>query len=315
MEVVRFKVKGKNGIDLSCFKIIPEGEVKAAVQIIHGMGEHKERYLHFAQYLANNSYAVYVYDQRKHGESTEDILDVGIFTKDDKWEDLVADCNYINRQIRKDLPDIKVVTFGHSMGSSICRSFISQYPNASDMVILSGVITPHSTIKVLIPYLISSVMCWFNPNNNRSAYFGKLFNAPSIKEFEPRRTDFDWINTDENNVDKYIEDPLCGYNYSTTAYKEFFRGFLSVNKSEVILGTNEIPILFISGEFDPVGNFTIGTKQVRELYSGYGFLDLTLEIVKDARHEVLNETNKESTYKFIINWIEKSLETIETDLE
>lgn len=315
MEVVRFKVKGNKGIDLSCFKIIPEGEIKAAVQIIHGMGEHKDRYIHFAKYLAKNSYAAYVVDLRKHGESLGGETEAGIFTKEDRFEDLVSDCNVVNRQIKKDLPDVKVVMLGHSMGTTIARIFISEYPNAVDMTIFSGVILPHSRIKNMFLYMIVSVMSLFNPKNNRSAFLGKLTNADLIKKFEPRRTDFDWLNTIEECVDKYIEDPLCGYDYSTRGYKELVRGLLKVNKSRVLLATKEIPLLFISGEYDSVGNFGVGVEEIREMYSGHGFLDLTLKMVKDARHEILNEKNKETTYKFIVDWIEKSLATIEADLK
>ena len=315
MEVIRFKVRGKKGIDLSCFKVVPEGKIKAAVQIIHGMGEHKDRYIHFAKFLAKNSYAAYVVDLRKHGESLGGEIEAGIFTKEDKFEDLVSDCNDVNRQIKKDLPDVKVVMLGHSMGTTIARMYISEYPNAVDMTIFSGVIFPHSRIKNMFLYMIVSVLSLFNPKNKRSVLLGKLTNADLIKKFEPRRTDFDWLSTVEECVDKYIEDPLCGYDYSTRGYKELVRGLLKVNKSRVLLATKETPLLFISGEYDPVGNFVVGVKQIRELYSEQGFTDLTLEIVKDTRHEILNEKNKEITYKFIIDWIEKSLVTIEKNLD
>ena len=314
MEVERFIVKGKKRIDISCFKIVPE-EVKGVVHILHGMGEHKERYLHFAKYLAKNSYAVYVHDHRKHGESVHDESEVGIFTKEDKWDDIIDDCNFVNRKIKKDLPNAKIITLGHSMGSIIGRKFISKYANSTDLAIIMGTLPRISLGKALVPLLMTTVMSLFNPKNNRSPFMSKLLNDPLIKDFEPRRTDFDWITSDETIVDKYVDDPLCGYTYSTRFYKEFFKGIVNVNKSDTLFGTNEIPLLFISGKLDPVGEYGEGVKSIRELYSGHGFLELTLEIVEDARHEVLNEKNKEYTYKFIIDRIKKSLEKMKTELD
>ncbi len=314
MDVERFKVRGKKGIEISCFKIIPE-EVKGVVHILHGMGEHKERYLHFAKYLAKNSYAVYAHDHRKHGESVNDESEVGIFTKEDKWDDIIDDCNFVNRKIKKDLPDVKVITLGHSMGSIIGRKFISKYANATDLAIIMGTVPPISLGKAIVPLLMTSVMILFNSKNNRSPFMSKILNDPLIKDLEPRRTDFDWINTDEKAVDEYIEDPLCGYNYSTRFYKEFFKGLYDASKSDVIFEGNNIPLLFISGKNDPVGEFGVGVKAARELYSGHGFLDLTLNIINDTRHEVLNEPNKKETYKFIIDWIEENLEKAKTELD
>ncbi|MCK5761497.1 MAG: lysophospholipase [Candidatus Izimaplasma sp.] len=314
MGIDRFTVKGSKGINLSCYKIVPDGELKGVVHILHGMGEHKERYLHFSKYLAKNSFAVYVHDHRKHGESVSDVSEVGIFTKHDKWEDIIDDCNYVGRKIKKDYPNVKVITLGHSMGSVIGRKYISKYPNMTDAAIIMGTTPPISLGRAIVPLLMSSIMCLFNPKNNRSEFLSKLLNGPLIKDLESRKTDFDWISSDPAIVEKYVDDPLCGYAYSTRFYKEFFKGLLDASKSVTIFKTNELQFLFISGIGDPVGEFGEGVKAMREVYSGHGFLDLTLEIVKEARHEVLNEVNKEATYKFILEWIEKSLDKIEMEL-
>ncbi len=313
MEVVRFKQRGKKDLELSCFKIVPE-EVKGVVHILHGMGEHKERYLHFAKYLANNSFAVYAHDHRKHGESVNNENEVGIFTKEDKWDDIIDDCNFVNRQIKKDFPKIPLITLGHSMGSVIARKVISKYPNSSTMAILMGTLPPITSGRAFAPLMLSGIISLFNRKNNRSEFLSKLLNEPLIKKFEPRRTKFDWLSTDETIVDKYVDDPLCGYSYSSRFYYQFFKGIVDVNKSVTMYETKDIPLLFISGKKDPVGEFGDGVKKTRELYSGHGLLDLTTELVDDARHEVLNEKNKATTYKYIIEWIEKSLEKLKDEL-
>ena len=313
MEVLRFKLRGKKEIELSCFKIIPE-EVKGVIHILHGMGEHKERYLHFAKYLAKNSYAVYAHDHRKHGDSVKDESEVGIFTKADKWDDIIDDCNFVSRQIKKDFPNVPIIILGHSMGSLIARKFISKYPNSSKLAIIMGTTPPITLGRAFIPLAISSILSLFNKKLKRSEFLAKQLNEPLIAPFEPRRTDFDWISADEGVVDKYIKDPLCGYSYTPRFYKEFFKGILDVNKSDVIFETKDIPLLFISGKQDPVGENGEGVKKTRELYSGHGQLDLTLKLVEGARHEILNEKDKTETYKFIIKWIEESLEKLRIEL-
>ena len=229
MEVLRFKLRGKKEIELSCFKIIPE-EVKGVIHILHGMGEHKERYLHFAKYLAKNSYAVYAHDHRKHGDSVKDESEVGIFTKADKWDDIIDDCNFVSRQIKKDFPNVPIIILGHSMGSLIARKFISKYPNSSKLAIIMGTTPPITLGRAFIPLAISSILSLFNKKLKRSEFLAKQLNEPLIAPFEPRRTDFDWISADEGVVDKYIKDPLCGYSYTPRFYKEFFKGILDVNK-------------------------------------------------------------------------------------
>ena len=314
MEVKRFRLRGKKGVNLSVYKIVPE-EVKGVVHILHGMGEHKERYLHFSKFLVKNGFAVYVHDHRKHGESVSDESEVGIFTKEDTWDDIIDDCNIVNRQIKKDFFEIPIITLGHSMGSIIARKFISKCPNSSTLAIIMGTLPPLSLGKLFVPLVLSSILCLFNKNDERSPFFSKLLNDPLIKGFEPRRTNFDWLTTDEVIVDNYVEDPLCGYTYSTRFYKEFFKGILNVNKSDVIFEGKNIPLLFISGIKDPVGEYGEGVRASRELYSGHGFLDLTLNLVPNARHEVLNEKDKYETFQVILDWIEESLKKVKTELD
>ena len=178
-----------------------------------------------------------------------------------------------------------------------------------------GSLPPMAKSRMLPPLLIASFLSLFNKNNNPSPFMGKLFNDPLIKDFEPQRTKFDWLTHDERVVDKYVEDPLCGYDYSPRFYIQFIKGLLDINKSDTIFEGNGIPLLFISGKEDPVGEYGEGVRRMRELYSGHGFLDLTLKIIDNERHEILNEKGKAATYKFIIDWIEESLEKLKKEME
>jgi len=128
-----------------------------------------------------------------------------------------------------------------------------------------------------------------------------------LKGYEEPRTTFDWLSRDEAVVDAYIEDPLCGYAYTPKFYVEFFKAIINCNKSDFIMKTKDIPLLFISGAADPVGENGAGVERIHQTYNGHGYTQLTLKLVDNARHEVLNETDKESTYDYIKEWCAKVL--------
>ena len=113
MSIERFKVKGKHSVELACVKVLPKKEPKALIQIFHGMGEHKERYLPFMKFMAEQGYALYAHDHRKHGESILFEEGYGIFDKDDRWDDVLDDCYYVTRKMLKDYPGKPIIIFGH----------------------------------------------------------------------------------------------------------------------------------------------------------------------------------------------------------
>jgi alpha-beta hydrolase superfamily lysophospholipase len=306
MEVVKFEVKGKYDLKLSCIKVLPKKEPKAVIQMFHGMGEHKERYIPFMQYLAEHGYATYMHDHRKHGESLFEEGTYGIFTKQDTWDDVIDDCYFVSRKIMRENPGKKVVTFGHSMGSIINRLFIAKYNTVPKASIIMGTLPPYKLTTALPPILLAGTIKLFN-GKKRSNFLANVLNKPMLKDYEEPRTELDWLTRDEAVVDEYIEDPLCGYAYTAQFYHQFFKGILECNKTDLLLETKDNPILFISGSADPVGNNGEGVKEVHRIFTGHGFTQLTLELVPDARHEVLNEIDKETTYEFIKNWLDSYL--------
>jgi alpha-beta hydrolase superfamily lysophospholipase len=306
MKIEKFELKGKHDLKLSCFKIVPKEEIKGVIQVFHGMGEHKNRYHHFAMYMAENGFAVYSHDHRKHGLSVNNKEDVGIFLKEDTWEDVILDCNIVNEKIQKDLPNVPIIIMGHSMGSIIARKYISNYGLVPKMAILMGTLPPIGKGRAFAPLLLTNIIGFFK-KDKRLPFIAKLLNAPLNKKIPVKRTTFDWLSNDDKLVDKYIVDPLCGYAYSKRFYIEFFNTMIDINQSEVISKTKDIPLLFISGKDDPVGDFGEGVKKTRDLYSALGYNKLTLELIENNRHEVLNEKENISTYKYLISWINQNL--------
>ncbi len=306
MEVVDFKVKGRQNLELSCIKVEPKKEPKAVIQIFHGMGEHKNRYEDFMIFMAENGYAVYAHDHRKHGASVYREGEHGMFTKADNWDELIDDCYFVSRQILKEHPGKKVIILGHSLGSIIARVFIARYNTIPHAAIIMGTLAPMGLTKLFPLKTVAGILNIFK-GSKRSEFMASKSNDPLYQGIEGWKTKYDWLSYDVPNVDKYIEDPLCGYAYTPKFYIEFVKGIKQAQDTNLILEGKDIPLLFISGQEDPVGDNGVGVKKVREMYSGHGLTQLKLKLVDNARHEILQETNKKGTYDFLLNWVDSNL--------
>jgi alpha-beta hydrolase superfamily lysophospholipase len=298
-----FKVKGKNNVDIDVVKVTPK-KPKAILQIFHGMGEHKERYLDFMKFLSENNIACYAHDHPKHGKSVHDESEVGIFGPNDTWDDVYDDAYFVSRKIMKEHPGLPMYLLGHSMGSIIARGFISRYNTVHTKVIIMGTLPPMSAFKAFVPLSMARLISIFK-GKKRSPFLAGVLNAPLIKPIENPNTEFDWITSDEKIVEKYVEDPLCGYAYNPKFYVEFIKAIVDVNKSNRISETKDIPILFVSGAVDPVGENGDGVKEVERIYNGHGYTQLTSKLFENMRHEVLNEKGKKEVYDYLLAWLLK----------
>jgi alpha-beta hydrolase superfamily lysophospholipase len=307
MEVTRFSVKGKHDLSLKGIMVKPKKDPKAIVQIFHGMGEYKDRYLPFMEFLAENGFVVYAHDHRKHGESITEENGYGIWTKEDRFSDVIDDCNFVTRKILRDYPGKKLIIFGHSMGSIIARNYISRYALVPAAAIIMGTIPPYTKAKGFAPIALAKTIRLFKKAGKRTDFMAETMNKPCIKEIENPRTNLDWLSRDEAVVDAYIADPLCGYAYTPQFYVEFIKTIVNVSQGSVISLTKDMPLLFISGDHDPVGEMGVGIEEVVRHYKGYGYTQITKKLVEGARHEILNETNKEETYQFILDWLIKAI--------
>ncbi len=303
MKVNKITLKGKLGTPLSVLTVNPEGALKGIIQIFHGMGEHKDRYIPFAKYLAKNGYAVYVHDHRKHGESCENEAELGLFGPNDIWDNVLGDCYVVSRHIKKEHPNKLITLLGQSMGSIILREFLARYDNVASGAIIMGTLPKIKLTDAFMPNLFANVIKLFN-KNQKSDFMADLFNKKPLSTYEEPRTKFDWLSHNEENVDEFINDSKCGFSYSPTFYIEFIKAMRRVNSSDLIFEGKDIPLLFISGKDDPVGNFGEGVKDIRELYSGHGFLHLTFKLFDEMRHEILNEKDNKEVYEYILNWLE-----------
>ncbi len=302
MEKQTWVIQGSKNqkIFLRRYKNKSEEQVKGIVHILHGMAEYGARYGHFAQFLVEHGYTVYVHDHRKHGKSLQRNERVGIFTND-TWEDMIEDIHHVQKFIKSNEPETAHIMLGHSMGSVLLRYYLTVYGEEVDRAIIMG--TVHSHLLENKAGAILSAACEAVAPSIRNKALDYLFVGRMNKTFEPAATEFDWLSRDKKVVDWYINSPLCGYQYSPRFYKEFAKGLDYVSNEENIIKTPHIPIALISGDMDPVGQFMEGVTSVYNMYKRLGY-DVDLKSVANARHEILNEINKEEIYELVLNLIE-----------
>lgn len=267
------------------------------IVIAHGMMEHMDRYLPFAEKLNNNRYNVILFDQIGHGKSAKKLghWEVGDFNNSINNYKIVID--YTNEKY----PGLKTFLFAHSMGSFIAQEFIINNSSMIDGLILSGSNGPMLSVKA--GALLTKL---FSKNDKPNKFLNDLMFKPYTKIFKPKRTNFDWLTSVNVEVDKYINDPYCGFTCTTGLFKEFIDSISKLNMgNKVTMVRKDLPILLISGKDDPVGNMGKGITKLSRLYLKNGLKSANLLLYPKARHELLNEFCREKVMEDVINWLEK----------
>lgn len=284
-----------------------EKQAKAVIQIEHGMGEHSKRYVHFASFLVKNNFIVYADDHRGHGESAKTENELGFFDVSDGWNKVINDTNALSERIKKENPNLPIILLGHSMGSFIIRDLITKNETKYKAAILSGTTGDPGAIAV-VGKLIANLLVTFQGKQAKNNFLNQTGFGKFNKAFKPNRTEFDWLSRDNDVTDKYAADPKCGKLMSTGFILDLTYGINYINSAGAFEKTpKELPLYLIAGDKDPVSEGGKGVKEVHEKYKKAGIKNLSMKLYTDARHEILNEINKEEVYNDILNWINKQL--------
>ncbi len=290
--------------DIHIYSWLPKNksDIKAIVQIVHGMAEHGERYSDFANFLVEHGFAVFASDHRGHGKTAKNSDELGFFANKNGWKLVVEDLKAISLHINDKFPEKPFFIFGHSMGSLLTRNYIMNPPLKLSGAILSGTAGKQGLLGQAGLFLTRFLML-FNKKNSKSNFMNTLGFGSYNKQFQPIRTEFDWLSRDTAEVDKYINDKYCGFVFSLKAYNDLLKGLIYVNKQKNINKTvSELPICLLSGTDDPVGDNGKGVKQVYNGFRKAGIQHIRLKLFDDCRHELINETNKMDIYNFVVQW-------------
>ena len=193
-----------------------KGSKKGLILLLHGMAEHKERYSYVIEKLLKDGYAVLSTDERGHGESA---VVKGYFGDKDGW-DLNVDDQHDLYLKAKEIVDLPLILFGHSMGTLVARSYLKKYEDDVTKVVLTGCPSNNSAVSAAIG--LCDVTIAFKGKYYRSPLLNNLCFGAFNKAIENPKTDFDWLSVNEENVQNYIADEDCGYIFTTKGFKEFF---------------------------------------------------------------------------------------------
>ncbi len=293
--------------DIRAASYKPEsGEIKAVIQIAHGMAEHLERYERFASALCEKGYAVYINDHLGHGASIKNRDELGYFGEKDGWKNFIEDCHQLTEIIKKENPSVPVVFFGHSMGSFVARAYSIKYADEIIGAVYCGTAGPNPAAGAGI--LLTNIIAKLKGTYHRSKLIDKVGFGTYNSKFEGR-TAFDWLSRDNEEVDKYIADDLCGYLFTAYGYRDLFSLLNYVSSAEWFGGlSKDLPVLMIAGAMDPVGEYGKGIEKVYKSLCDAGKTNVQRILYPDARHEILNEKACfDQVCRDVIGWIEEIL--------
>lgn len=290
---------------IHAIKWIPENEIKAVMQISHGMLEHIERYEEFAEYMADHGVLVTGNDHIGHGNSVLGEEYRGYFGEEDGNMVLIKDMHALMGIIKDQYPDKPYFILGHSMGSFLTRQFITLYGNEIDGTVISG--TGQQPLGVIkFGMLVTKLIALFKGWNYRSKFVNFLALGGNNNKFKPARTKFDWLTRDDDIVDDYISDSRINFIFTLNGFYNMFNGMLRMNEQEKLEQIpKDLPLTFISGENDPVGRFGKDVIKVFNLYKNLKLSNISMKLYKGDRHEVLNELDREQIFEEILIWFDE----------
>lgn len=281
----------------------PEGEVRAILQISHGMVEHIERYDEFASYLTKKGFLVVGNDHLGHGKSVQKDDDHGFFHETKGNEYVIKDIHKLRWWTQKNYPDLPYFMLGHSMGSFLLRQYLTQYSKGLSGAVIMGT-GYHGMAELQMGQILCKIIAKVKGQRYRSTLVNQLGIGGYNRHFRPSETGKDWVTSDPEKLRAYVEDPFCNFTFTVNGYYHMFEGMKTLAKKENIYKIErELPVFFVSGEDDPVGGFGKGVRKVYQKYIDAGMQDVEIKLYRDDRHEILNEKDRAQVYEDLALWM------------
>lgn len=310
MKKEELTVFGSSGVQLPGVIWQPEGDVKALLQVAHGMTEHMGRYERLASELCSRGIAVAGFDLRGHGKNPGDkeVASCG----EGGWAASVEDMHLFFEELERRFPGIPHFMLGFSLGSFLLREYLTVHSGEGKIAgaIITG--TGHQP-----GWLLSVMMAIVNGEIRKAGFDGttKLVRQLSFEtyngKFKPNRTSADWLCADGVELEQYLADPLVRKDISSGLFRELLGSMKRTGgKAEYDRWNKKLPILLISGEDDPVGNGGKGVAQLHSRMKRSGMERLTLRLLPGGRHDIFHEEasgTAEAVRRIIGDWLTEQL--------
>jgi len=280
---------------------------RGLVHIVHGMAEYGARYARLATALNAVGYTVWAHDHRGHGEH----MDVdgtrlpGHFGDTGGWDGLIEDARAVSRELQASAPGTPLLLFAHSMGSFVGQALLGHHGEAYRAVVLCGSNGPPRALESA-GRLVARLERRLRGARTPSAWLQGLVFGTYNRDFAPARTGADWLSRDPAEVDAYLADPLCGFPLTTQAWLDFLEGKRTLgDMSHLRRIPKALPVRLIAGDCDPVGEMGTGVRRLHETYVAAGLAHVSVQLYPDARHELVNETNRDDVMRDLVSWFDE----------
>ena len=264
-------------------------EIAGVVQIAHGVAEYGRRYEPFARFLCRHGFVVTANDHLGHGLSRMEGAPMVYLGEEDGWWHVVDDMEELRSRTARVFPDKPYFLFGHSMGSFLSRTHLIRHP--SKAIIAGGKLLTDKESRRL-------------GKNAFSVRVDDIAFGAYNRHFAPTRTKHDWVSLSTENVDAYIADPLCGGDTSLGLFRDMLDGLACITKqSNMDKMDKEMPVFFIAGDQDPVGDMGKGVQKAYDCFRKAGLRDVRMKLYHGLRHEILNEATRQYVYQDVLDWL------------
>lgn len=280
---------------------------RCIVQIVHGMAEYVERYQEFARFMTERGILVTGEDHLGHGGSMVSGKNPGYFCEQDAATVVVRDVHRLKKLTQEAYPGIPYILMGHSMGSFITRNYLCRYGSGIKGAVIMGTGMQPGAL-IMASKCLAAIQRLFFGGNHISHFIDKLAFGAYNQKIPNAKTEMDWLTREEEIVNAYLADPLCGFKFTVNGFATLFELINRLRKSENLQKIpRDLPVFFVSGKADPVGDYGKGVIAAYNSMTAVGMKHMELKLYEDDRHELLNETDRELVMQDIYQWIEKTL--------
>ena len=302
-----FTFTASDGAALTTYKWEPTTTPRAIIHIAHGLAEHAGRYIRTAKALNSHGYAVYANDMRGHGQTAKSQDELGFLAAANGWNRVVLDVAEMLAAETREHRGVPLILLGHSLGSYLAQQLIYEHPDLLTAAILSA---PNGKPSWLaqVGRLIARAERLRLGKRGRSQFINSLTFGKFNEAFAPVATPFDWLSRDASEVKLYFNDARCGFISTTQLWVDFLDGIVALsqpaNKRRI---PQSFPLYILAGRHDPVCDNGKGAEALAQEYKDAGLKNVTCQFYAEARHELLNEINRQEILDDLVKWLARAV--------
>lgn len=300
------RLASPSGADLAIYTREAEGSARGIVHINHGLAERAGRYARMADQLARRGYHVIAHDHRGHGQTTAADGGPRRFADEDGWTKLMQDVAAVHGEARNRWPDLPLVIFGHSMGSVIAFNHILRAPDSVTAAAIWNGNMALGALKGVMRFILSVEALFGGGRLATSHTLDNLTFKAWNKRFPERRSDADWLSRDTAEVDAYVNDPECGWPSTVSLWRDFLGGVAyAEDDAHLEALPKALPMHLIAGSKDPATEGGKSMEALAKRLKKAGLTDVRLEVLKDFRHETMNEIGRDAQIEAFADWLDR----------